>query len=84
MSMGGGEVPFKIEGQIRVRALVWKEGRNTSSYTRCIIVGKSCQRELLSPVVLLVIIVDPEVLFKCLISSLSLAITFQMVPGGEV
>jgi len=38
----------------------------------------------LRPVVLLVIAVDAEVLFECLVGSLCLAIALQVVTGGEV
>jgi len=37
-----------------------------------------------SPIVLLVVAVDPEVLFQCLVRPLCLAIALQVVTAGEV
>ena len=45
-----------------------------------VVAGELREREKLSPVVLLVVAVIPDVLFQCLIS----AFTFRMVTGGEV
>ena len=49
-----------------------------------IVVRELAEQEELVPVVLLVVAVDPDVLFQGLISALGLPITFRMITQGEV
>ena len=58
--------------------------RVVSSSTWCVVVCELRQWEQVRPVVLLVVAVDPEVLFKCLVGSLCLAIALRVVTRGEV
>ena len=52
--------------------------------TRGVVVCELAEGEELVPVVLLVVTVDPDILFQGLVSVLSLPVTFQMVTQGEV
>ena len=52
--------------------------------TRGIVVCKFHEREKLSPVFLLIVAVNPDVLFQCLISAFGLSIAFRMVTGSEM
>ena len=54
------------------------------SCTWSVIVCELCEGKEVEPVVLLIVTVDPNVLFQGLISALSLPITFWMVSQGEV
>jgi len=58
--------------------------RVVSSSTWCVVVCELRQWEQVRPVVLLVVAVDPEVLFQCLVRPLCLAIAFRVVTGGEI
>ena len=49
-----------------------------------IVVHELAEGEELVPVVLLVVTVDPDILFQGLVSALSLPVTFRMVTRGEV
>ena len=64
--------------------LISEEWRDTSGHTRSIIVSKLHKREEFSPVVLLVVTVDAEVLLKGLVSMLCLPIPLRVISGGEV
>ena len=64
--------------------LVSKEGGNTSSGARSIIVSELHQREEFGPVVLLIIAIDSNVLFQGLIHSFGLSVGFGMITGGEM
>jgi len=65
-------------------AFVGKERRDTSGSTQSIVISEFRKREEVSPVVLLVVAIDAEVLFQSLVSMLSLTITFRMVTRGKV
>ncbi len=80
----GGQIPLRVNCEVRVVSLVSKERGHTSSLTRCIVVGELGQREQLRPVVLLVVAVSAEVLLKGLIDLLDLTIPFRMVFQSEV
>ena len=69
---------------VRVISLVSEEWGYSGGSTRGIVVCKLCEWEKLSPVVLLVIAVNPDVLFQCLVSAFGLSVAFRMVTGGEV
>ena len=70
--------------RFQVIPLVGIEWGNSGSCARSIVVSKLCEWEQHEPVVLLIVAVDPDVLFQGLVSALGLTITFRMVPGGEV
>ena len=61
--------------------LVGIEQGNSGSCTWSIVVSKLCKQQQPEPVVLLIVAVDPDVLFQ---GALGLTITFRMVPQGEV
>ena len=65
-------------------AFVGKERRDTSGSARSIVISEFCKWEEVSPVVLLVVAIDAEVLFQSLVSTLGLTITFRMVTRGKV
>ena len=69
---------------VQVISLVSKEWGYSSGSTRGIVVCELHEQEKLSPVVLLVVAVNPDVLFQCLISAFGLSVTFRMVTRGEV
>jgi len=58
-------------------AFVGKERRDTSGSTWSIVISKFRKWEEVSPVVLLVVAIDVEVLFQSLVSTLGLTITFR-------
>ena len=67
-----------------VISLVSEEWGYFGGSTQGIVVCELREREKLSPVVLLVVAVNPDVLFHCLISAFGLSVAFRMVTGGEV
>jgi hypothetical protein len=69
---------------VRVISLVSEEWGYSGGSTRGIIVCKFCKWEKLSPVVLLVVAVNLDVLFQCLIGTFGLSVAFRMVTGGEM
>ena len=80
----GGEIALWVYCDVRVISLVSKEWGYSGGSTRGIVVCKLRKREKLSPVVLLVVAVNPDVLFQCLIGAFGLSIAFRMVTGGEM
>ena len=72
------------ELNVWVIAFVGEEGCDSSSSTECFVVGKLVKWKEFSPIVLLVVAIDSEVLFQSLISLFCLAITFRMISIGEV
>jgi hypothetical protein len=64
--------------------LVSKERRNTSSGVRSIVIGELCDRKKASPVVLLIVAVDADILLESLIDSFRLSIAFRVVSGSEM
>ena len=79
-----GEIRVGEDGEVRVVTLVGKEWRDTSGCTRSVVVSKLCEREELSPVVLLVVTVDAEVLLEGLVGMLCLPIPLRVISRGEV
>ena len=69
---------------VRVISLVSEEWGYSGGSTRGIIVCEFREREKLSPVVLLVVAVNPDVLFQCLIGTFGLSVAFRMVTGSEM
>ena len=77
--MGGSQFPLRVDGKVWVIPLVGIEWGNSGSHTRSVVVSKLQEQEQCEPVVLLIVAVDPDVLFQGLISVLGLTITFRMV-----
>ena len=69
---------------VRVISLISEEWGYSGGSTRGIVVCELREREKLSPVVLLVVAVNPDVLFQCLISAFGLSVAFRMVTGSEM
>ena len=84
MGMGRHQVTFRMDHKIRMVTLVSKEGCDAGSGAGGVVVCELHEGQKAGPVVLLVIAVYPEVLFKGLISALSLPITFRMIARCEV
>ena len=73
-----------VDGEVWVIAFVGVERGDLCGGARGIVVRELAERKELIPVVLLVVAVDPDILFQGLVSALSLPITFRMVTRGEV
>ena len=71
---------LRLDGKVRVIPLVGIERGNGGSHAQSIVVSKLREREQREPVVLLIVAVDPDVLFQGLVSAPILTITFRMVP----
>jgi len=67
-----------------VISLVGKERGYTGGDVGSIVVCKLCKGQEFRPVVLLVITKYLEILFKCLIGSFCLSVTFRVVSGGKM
>ena len=64
-------------------AFVGKEGGNSSSSGRSVVVSKLRERKEIRPVVLLVVAVGAEILFQSLVRAFGLTIAFGVISGGE-
>jgi hypothetical protein len=73
-----------MDGEVRMVALVGEERGDASSFIRGIIVGKLCKWEELSPIILLIITINAQVLLQRLVHSLSLSTPFGVIAGSEV
>ncbi len=80
----GGQITLRVNRKVQLVSFVSEERGHTSSLARHVVVGELSQREQLGPVVLLVVAVGVEVLFKSLIDLLSLTIPFRMISRSEV
>ena len=69
---------------IRVISLVGKEWRYSCSSTWSIIISEFHEWKKFLPIVLLVIAVNLEVLFQCLVGAFGLSVAFRVVSRGEV
>jgi len=78
-SLCGGEFQFGVCGDVGVITFIGEEWRNPHSCTQSIVVGKLHKWKKGVPVILLVVAVHADILFQCLISMLSLPISFGMV-----
>src|SRR5215471_13265786 len=65
-------------------AFIGEERRYAGGGTRSIIVCEFRKWKELRPIVLLIIAIDTEVLFKGLIKSFGLPIAFWMITGGKM
>ena len=75
---------LRMYHDVWVISLVSEEWGYSGGSTRGIVVCKFREREKLSPIVLLVVAVNPDVLFQCLISGFGLSVAFRMVTGSEM
>jgi hypothetical protein len=75
---------LRMDFEVQVVALVGEERRHTSSGTWCVVVGEFGNGGEWFPVALLIVAIDPEVLFQSLVSMFSLTLTLRMVSWGEV
>ena len=73
-----------MDGEVRVIAFVGVEWGDLRCGAQGVVVRELAEWEELVLVVLLVVAVDPDILFQGLVSVLSLPITFWMVTRGEV
>ena len=62
-----------------VVSFVHEERRDTCGSVQCIVVGEFGEGKQLGPVVLLVVAVDLKVLFKGLVDTFDLSITFRVI-----
>jgi hypothetical protein len=69
---------LRMYGDVRVVSFVGKEGRSDGC-TQSIVVSEFSEGKEQRPVVLLVVAEYTEVLFKCLIESFSLSISFRII-----
>ena len=69
---------------VQVISLVCEEWGYSSGSTWSIVVCNLREWEKLFPVVLLVVAVNSDVLFQCLVGAFSLSVAFRMITGGEV
>jgi hypothetical protein len=70
---------LRVDSDVQMITLIGKEGGDTSCSGGNIIVGKLSQRKEGGPIVLLVIAINPKILFKGLIGPFGLTITFGVV-----
>jgi len=84
LSAGRAEAQVRVDCDVGVVAFVGEEGRDTCGCTRGVVKCELCKWEEFSPIVLLIITVDSEILLECLVCPLGLIISFQVVAGGEM
>src|SRR6266571_8428593 len=80
----GSQILLRMDGNVRVVALVSEERGHTSSCVQGVIVCELCERQELRPIVLLVIAVNLQVLFQHLVHSLCLSVALGMITRGEM
>ena len=73
-----------VDGDVWVVPFVGKERGGTSRCAQSIVVSEFSEEKEQRPVVLLVIAEYAEVLFKGLVESFSLSVSFRMIARGEV
>ena len=73
-----------MNGKVRVVAFVGEEGRDAGRSARSVVVGKLCKGKEFSPIVLLIVAIDSEILFQRLVSPFGLSVSFGVVTGREV
>ena len=79
VTLTGCKVSLWVDSEVQVIAFVGIEWGDLRCGAQGVVVCKLADWEELVPVVLLVVAVDPDVLFQGLVSALSLPIIFQMV-----
>jgi len=84
LSMGRTEAQVGVDCNVRVVAFAGEEGGDTCGCARGVVKSKLCKWEEFSPIVLLVVAVDSEILLKCLVCPLGLTISFWVIARGEM
>jgi hypothetical protein len=84
LGTGGSEFLLWMNGGVQVVTFVSEERRDACRSIQSIVVGKLCDRKEVSPIVLLIITVDAEILLQGLIHLFSLFVAFGVVTGGKV
>jgi len=84
LSAGGTEAQVGVDCNVGVVAFIGEEGTDTSGCARGVVKRKLCKWKEFGPVVLLVVTVDSEILFECLVCPLGLTISFWEIARGEM
>ena len=79
VSIGIANGNVESEGGSRVVAVIGEEWRNWRSRMRSVVVGEFCNREKVSPIILLIGAIQAKIAFERLIRSLGLTIGFGVV-----
>jgi hypothetical protein len=82
--MGGSEFLLQMDGDVWMVTFISEEQGDACHSIRSIVVGKLCNWKEVSPIVLLIITVDVEILLQGLIHLFCLSITFGVITGGEM
>ena len=69
---------------VQMISLVGEEWRYPRSSTQSIIVSEFLEQKKFFPIVLLIVAVNLEVLFQCLIGTFGLSVAFRMVSRSEM
>ena len=69
---------------MRVITFVCKEGSEVGCGVRSVVVGELRKRQKVTPIVLVIVDVDPQVLLQDLIQALCLTVSLRVISGGEV
>jgi hypothetical protein len=80
----GSEFLLQMDGDVQMVTFISEEWRDACSSVRSIVIDELCDQKEVSPIVLLIITVDMEILLQGLIHSFCLSITFGVVTGGEI
>ena len=80
----GSDIPVGMDEDGGIVSFVGVERRDSSGGVRGIVVRELGKRKKGAPVILLVIAVSVEILFKCLVNSFSLSVSFRMITRGEM
>jgi hypothetical protein len=81
---GGSEFLLQMDGDVRIVTFISKEWRDACRSVQSIVVGKLCDWKEVSPIVLLIITVDMEILLQGLIHLFCLSVIFGVITGGEM
>ena len=73
-----------MDCEVGVVSLVSKERRHSGSCARSVIVCEFCEWKEVSPVVLLIVAINSEVLLQCLVRAFCLSISFGVMSGREM
>jgi len=84
LSMGRTEAQVRVDCDVGVVAFVGEEGGDTSGCARGVVKCELRKWKEFGPIVLLVVTVDLEVLFKSLVHPLGLTISFWVITRGEM
>jgi hypothetical protein len=68
----------KVDIEPRIIAVIRIKRRTTDTYVLSIIIRKLCERQMVGPIVLLIVAINPKVLFDGLIRAFSLSIGLRV------